>query len=406
MDLQAKLEVLSDAAKYDASCASSGSTNAPPAGALGSTDGMGICHSYTPDGRCVSLLKVLLTNFCVYDCVYCVNRISSDTRRARFSVEELVQLTLDFYRRNYIEGLFLSSGVMKSPDYTVEQMVAVAQTLREKHRFFGYIHLKMVPGVSPELLAKAGRFADRLSANVEMPTEQDLRKYAPQKTLDQVDQTMSVVASHVEEARDAATRFKSAPRFAPAGQSTQMLVGASPATDRDLLGTADRLYTQHRLRRVYYSAYSPIPSADVRLPAKAPPLVREHRLYQADWLVRFYGFGVQEITTETTPNLDLALDPKLAWALRSRELFPVDVNRAPREQLLRIPGLGVRTVERVIQARRWHAISLGDLKRMRVSLPKVTPFVVTSDHRPVRLLEREDLELRLRAPAQQLALFA
>jgi putative DNA modification/repair radical SAM protein len=403
MDLRTKLEVLSDAAKYDASCASSGSKNAPPKGALGSTDGMGICHSYTPDGRCVSLLKVLLTNFCIYDCVYCVNRISSDTRRARFSVDELVQLTLDFYRRNYIEGLFLSSGVLKNADYTVELMVEVARKLRQEHRFFGYIHLKMVPGASRELLEKAGLFADRLSANVEMPTAKDLQKYAPQKTLDQVDQTMAIVRDKVDEAKEETARSARAPAFAPAGQSTQMLVGASPATDRELLGTADRLYSQHRLRRVYYSAYSPIPGSDVRLPARAPPLVREHRLYQADWLVRFYGFKVEEITTAAAPNLDLDLDPKLAWAMRCRELFPIDLNRAPRELLLRIPGLGVRTVDRIVRARRWHAVRIDDLRRLRVSLAKVQPFVITPDHRPTRLLER--LERRQIAPRVQLGLF-
>ena len=374
MELATKLEVLSDAAKYDASCASSGSTNSPPKGALGSTDGMGICHSYTPDGRCVSLLKVLLTNICVYDCVYCVNRISSDTRRARFSVSELVTLTLDFYRRNYIEGLFLSSGVIKNADYTVELMVEVARVLREEHQFYGYIHLKMVPGASKALLEKAGRFADRLSANIEMATPVDLQKYAPQKTFAQVDQTMTVVKQKLDEVQGE----KKAPRFAPAGQSTQMLIGAANETDQQVLATSDRLYTQHKLRRVYYSAYSPIPAADIRLPAKAPPLVREHRLYQADWLVRFYGFTVKELTTDAAPNLDLGLDPKLTWALRTRDIFPVDLNRAPRELLLRVPGLGVRTVTRLIVARRFHSISLSDLKQLRVSLSKVMPFVSSS----------------------------
>ncbi len=406
MELKTKLEVLSDAAKYDASCASSGSKNAPPKGAIGSTDGMGICHSFTPDGRCVSLLKVLLTNHCIYDCVYCVNRITSDTKRARFEVNELVNLTLDFYRRNYIEGLFLSSGVIKSPDYTVELMVEVARQLREVHRFYGYIHLKMVPGASKELLEKAGRFADRLSANIEMATPVDLKKYAPQKTFEQVEHTMTVVKNKLDQARDEKTKFSKAPKFAPAGQSTQMLVGAASETDQQVLATSNRLYTQHKLRRVYYSAYSPIPEADIRLPAKAPPLVREHRLYQADWLVRFYGFHVRELTTTSAPNLDLGMDPKLTWALRTRDIFPVDVNKAPKEMLLRVPGFGVRTVQRVINARRFHSISLADLKRLRVSLPKVMPFVVTSDHRPVRLLDRADLAQRMRGPATQLGLFA
>lgn len=405
MDLRRKLTVLADAAKYDASCASSGSRRSAPPGGIGNTEGMGICHSYTPDGRCVSLLKILLTNHCVFDCQYCVNRLSSDVPRARFTPEEVATLTLDFYKRNYIEGLFLSSGVLKNPDYTMEQMVAAARLLRVDHRFGGYIHLKAAPGVSRELLEQAGRFADRLSVNVELPTERDLAALAPQKTLPAIESVMHDVQVRVDEARHEAPR--GAPAFAPAGQSTQMIVGATPATDREVLETSTRLYRTHGLRRVYFSAFSPIPHADERLPGKAPPLVREHRLYQADWLVRFYGFSATELTSEAAPDLDLAMDPKLAWALRNRAFFPVDVNRAPREALLRVPGFGVRTVARVLRMRRHRALTLEDLARLRVPCKRAAPFVVTAgDSVAARtLLDRRDLRVHV-AGAEQLDLFA
>jgi putative DNA modification/repair radical SAM protein len=376
MDVGTKLSILADAAKYDASCASSGTTKRDSrSGGLGSTTGAGICHSYTPDGRCVSLLKILLTNFCVYDCLYCINRKSSDVRRARFTPDEVVNLTMDFYRRNYIEGLFLSSGIIQNPDYTMEQVVKVARTLRETHQFRGYIHLKTIPEASPALIAEAGRWADRISINVELPTAQDLQALAPEKNLARIGSTMNVI-------RDRIVQAKAAP-FAPAGQSTQMIVGATPTADRAILDQASSLYATHKLRRVYYSAFSPIPDASSALPIMAPPLVREHRLYQADWLLRFYGFSVQELTTEAEPQLSLAMDPKLAWALRHPEHFPVDLNRAPRESLLRVPGLGVKNVERLLTMRRWHRASLADLTRLRVPLKKIMPFVITADHRPV-----------------------
>jgi putative DNA modification/repair radical SAM protein len=358
------LAVLADAAKYDASCASSGSNRARSANGIGNTEGMGICHSYTPDGRCVSLLKILLTNYCVYDCQYCVNRISSDVERAKFEPEEVVSLTLDFYRRNYIEGLFLSSGVLKNADYTMERLTRVAKLLREEHQFGGYIHLKAVPGADERLLREAGRYADRLSANLELVTSADLEKLAPEKKREDVDSAMATIAREIEQAKDAlggsrrragftedgSTLLRSPQSFAPAGQSTQIIVGATPTSDHAILGAASTLYATHGLRRVYYSAFSPIPHADPRLPVKTPPLVREHRLYQADWLMRFYGFAADELTA-VSENLSLDYDPKLAWALAHRELFPVDVNRASREQLLRVPGLGVRNVERILTVR-------------------------------------------------------
>jgi putative DNA modification/repair radical SAM protein len=399
---QEKLAILADAAKYDASCASSGGPkrNARNGRGVGSTTGAGICHSYTPDGRCVSLLKILLTNFCLYDCAYCVNRRSSNVRRARFSVEEVVRLTIDFYKRNYIEGLFLSSGIIRSADYTMEQLVRVARALRLQHDFRGYIHLKTIPEASEELLAEAGRYADRLSINIELPTEAGLRRLAPEKRSGSIRRTMAGLRLRI----DAAAEPK-APRFAPAGQSTQMIVGADGASDATILATSASLYAAYQLKRVYYSAFSPIPEASPGLPPQAPPLAREHRLYQADWLIRYYDFGAEEIVEAADGMLDLAIDPKLAWALRHRGRFPVDVNVAERELLLRVPGLGKRSVERLLKVRRHQTLRLDDLARLAVSLRKVLPFVVTVDHRPTRLLERADLRAMMRT-AQQLTLFA
>ncbi|MEP6692684.1 MAG: putative DNA modification/repair radical SAM protein, partial [Gemmatimonadaceae bacterium] len=364
MDVATKLGILADAAKYDASCASSGSKGRRAArNGIGSTEGMGICHSYTPDGRCVSLLKILLTNYCVYDCRYCINRRSSGVRRARFTPDEVVSLTLDFYRRNYIEGLFLSSGIIQSADYTMEQLVAVARALRRDHGFAGYIHLKTIPDAAPELVNEAGRWADRVSINIELPRQGDLDALAPEKNLVQITRAMTAVRDRIDESRAETSVARGTPRFAPAGQSTQMIVGATDASDAAILSTATRLYDVQRLRRVYYSAFSPIPDASPDLPPAAPPLVREHRLYQADWLVRFYGFCAAELTTEARPNLDLAIDPKLAWALDHRERFPVDINRASKHDLLRIPGIGARSVKRILAARRWHRLRLDDLTR-------------------------------------------
>ena len=401
MDVRTKLAILADAAKYDASCASSGSRGrrAGPRG-IGSTEGLGICHSYTPDGRCVSLLKLLLTNYCVYDCGYCINRRSSGVRRARFTPAEVVWLTLEFYRRNYIEGLFLSSGIIRGPDYTMEQLVAVARTLRQEHGFGGYIHLKTIPNAAPELIREAGRHADRLSINVELPRQQDLDALAPEKALVQITGAMGVVREGIAEAGVA-----KALRFAPAGQATQMIVGATDATDGAMLEAASELYDRARLRRVYYSAYSPIPDASPALPPAAAPLLREHRLYQADWLMRFYGFAPRELTSPDAPNLDLGVDPKLAWALRHRERFPVDVNRADRRELLRVPGLGVRNVDRLLGMRRWHRVRVDDLSRLRVPLARALPFLVTADHSPGSLPDRLDLRRRI-AARDQLDFFA
>ncbi|WP_312002585.1 putative DNA modification/repair radical SAM protein [Stenotrophomonas sepilia] len=421
METIRKLAILADAAKYDASCASSGSgkRDSRASGGIGSTEDMGICHSYTPDGRCVSLLKILLTNFCVYDCAYCVNRVSSNVPRARFSVDEVVTLTLDFYKRNYIEGLFLSSGIIRNADYTMEQMVEVARQLREEHRYAGYIHLKTIPEASPELLASAGRYADRLSINVELPTEAGLSALAPEKTVHSIRGAMGELRWRIEEAKEARkaptavapTSIRSTrprpPRFAPAGQSTQMIVGADGANDRQILASADSLYGNYRMRRVYYSAFSPIPDASRQLPLQPPPLQREHRLYQADWLLRFYGYGVDEITDTTQDGmLDLDIDPKMAWAIRHPERFPVDLNRAPKEMLLRVPGLGVRNVKRVLMARRHGRLRVADIARLKAPMSKLLPFVLLADHHPRKALDDPAaLRAQLAPPPRQGSLF-
>jgi len=406
-----KLEILADAAKYDASCASSGTAKRNSAGSakgIGSTEGMGICHAYAPDGRCISLLKILLTNHCVFDCHYCINRKSSNVRRARFTPQEVVDLTLSFYRRNYIEGLFLSSGIVKSSNHTMEQLVEVARLLREEHDFRGYVHLKTIPEADPELVHQAGLYADRVSINVELPTDAGLTRLAPDKSARQIEGAMAGVKRDIVEAKDAKKRFKHAPRFAPAGQSTQMIVGADAATDADIVGKASRLYDNFRLRRVYYSAFSPIPDASAVLPLKRPPLIREHRLYQSDWLMRFYGYQPAEVmqATEADGNLPLDIDPKLAWALKFRERFPVDVNRASKEALLRVPGLGVRAVQRILASRRHRTMRLEDVARLTVSIGKVRPFIVTADWRPVMLSDRADLRALLAPKQEQMELFA
>lgn len=395
MDVQSKLRILADAAKYDASCSSSGSNRKRPDGGLGNGAGIGICHSYTPDGRCISLLKILLTNFCVYDCSYCINRVSSDTPRARFTPQEVVTLTLEFYKRNYIEGLFLSSGVIQSPDYTMEDLVQVARSLRTDHGFGGYIHLKAVPGASRELMLEAGRWADRLSANIELPTQADLDKLAPAKNHGEIENSMVQIRDGISEAKETKQRFAS-------GQSTQMIVGATATADSSILATASHLYSAYRLRRVYYSGFSPIPFADGRLPVSRAPLVREHRLYQADWLMRFYGFEAEELTQPAQQNLSLEQDPKLAWALRNRHRFPVDVNRASQAELLRVPGLGVRNVKRMLKIRRHMRLRMVDLAQLRVPLTKARPFIVTADHNPdVFRLDRVSLPGQF----QQMSLF-
>ena len=432
MLIQRKLAILADAAKYDASCASSGTSKRSSVGGrgIGSTEGSGICHSYAPDGRCISLLKILLTNFCQYDCLYCVNRVTSNVPRARFTVEEVVQLTLDFYRRNCIEGLFLSSGIIQSPDYTMEQVVEVARVLRVDHDFRGYIHLKTIPDASPELLQKAGRYADRLSINVELPTVESLESLAPEKDGAAIRRSMARLRVHIDdakgEARDASAvsvmsmpqskpKRASAPKFAPAGQSTQMIVGADATDDRTILSASANLYGAYRLRRVYYSAFSPIPDASSSLPLAAPPMIREHRLYQADWLMRFYGFAHDEIVPPSVAGqpdapgsgmLSLDVDPKLAWALAHRDRFPVDLNAAPREMMLRVPGLGVKAVERLLVARRVRKLRSDDLSRLHVPLKKVMPFVLTVDHKPGRALDAADLAAYLKPQPVQASLFS
>ena len=428
--LQNKLAILADAAKYDASCASSGTRKRDSVGGrgIGSTEGSGICHSYAPDGRCISLLKILLTNFCTYDCLYCVNRVSSNVPRARFTVDEVVRLTLDFYRRNCIEGLFLSSGIIQSPDYTMEQVVEVARRLREDHDFRGYIHLKTIPDASPELLARAGLFADRLSINIELPTQGSLQALAPEKDGVAIRRSMARLRGHIDDAKGAAkdqsrvsiislpqsrrAGRSAAPVFAPAGQSTQMIVGADATDDRTILSASASLYGDFKMRRVYYSAFSPIPDASARFPLKAPPLMREHRLYQADWLIRFYGFTHDEIVPDSTDAsapasgmLSLDIDPKLAWALAHRAQFPVDLNRAPREMLLRVPGLGVKSVLRILQARRARDVRASDLLRLHVPLTKVWPFVLLPDHHPGATLDATNLAGRLHDTPAQASLF-
>ena len=415
LDTREKLAILADAAKYDASCASSGTAkrDSKDGKGLGSTEGMGICHAYAPDGRCISLLKILLTNSCIFDCHYCINRKSSNVRRARFTAAEVVHLTLSFYKRNYIEGLFLSSGIIGSSDYTMEQMVEVARSLREDHHFRGYIHLKTIPDADPALVHQAGLHADRLSINVELPTANGLKRLAPEKDGARIESAMAANRADIADNKDARTKYRSAPRFAPAGQSTQMIVGADAATDSDIVRRASGLYDRFGLRRVYYSAFSPIPDASAVLPLQRPPLMREHRLYQSDWLMRFYDYTPAEVVAaadEATGMLPLDIDPKLAWALKFRDRFPVDVNRAPREMLLRVPGLGVKAVYAILTSRRWRRLRLDDVARLTVSVAKLRPFIIAEDWRPVVLADKAELGGTVKPPVapkkQQLELFA
>jgi putative DNA modification/repair radical SAM protein len=410
LTLQKKLSILADAAKYDASCASSGTERRDSKkGGIGSTEGA-ICHSYAPDGRCISLLKLLLTNFCVYDCAYCLSRSSSNVERARFSVAEVVALVLDFYRRNYIEGLFLSSGIIRSPDYTMEQMVLVAKTLRLEHGFHGYIHLKVIPNAAPELLAEAATYADRLSTNIELPTDLSLETLAPEKTPRAIRTAMAEIERVREESRPERKKSdakKPKTTLAPAGQSTQMIIGADATDDAGILKRSSTLYAGYGLKRVYYSAFSPIPDASSKLPLQPPPLMREHRLYQADWLMRFYGFDADEIAGGGEGGfLDLKIDPKLAWALKHRELFPLDVNRADRELLLRVPGLGVSSVNAIVASRRHHRLTLADLVRLCASPKKIRAFVVADDWTPGTSLDDSRLRARMLPEPKQLSLFA
>ncbi|MEM7571442.1 MAG: putative DNA modification/repair radical SAM protein [Bacteroidota bacterium] len=377
--IQEKLAILADAAKYDVSCASSGSNRKNTKDGLGNSTGMGICHTYTQDGRCVSLLKILLTNYCIYDCAYCVSRSSNDVKRAAFTVDEVVDLTINFYRRNYIEGLFLSSGIFKNVDYTMERLVRIAKRLRTDHKFNGYIHLKAIPGASDELIHEAGLYADRLSVNLEMPSERSLKKVAPEKNYAEVYQPMNYLTEAIQGYREEKKQLRSTPKFSPAGQSTQMVIGASPESDQQILGLADSLYQQQKLKRVYYSGYVPI-SDDYRLPViQSPPVQREHRLYQADWLMRFYQFKVDEIVDSSHPNLDPEIDPKLAYALRHPEEFPIDVNQASRRDLLRIPGVGPKSVKRILEARRFGLLRKEELQRIGIIWKRAKFFLICAD---------------------------
>lgn len=378
LPFEQRLEILADSAKYDVSCSSSGSSHAGKAGALGSTAASGICHSWSADGRCISLLKILLTNACIYDCAYCLNRRSNDIPRAAFTPDEIVDLTMNFYRRNYIEGLFLSTGVVRSADYTMEQLIVVARRLREEERFNGYIHLKLVPGADPALIAQAGRYADRVSINIELPSQRSLALLAPDKPREAVIGPLRQVSGLIVEAKAARKGSRKAPRFAQAGQSTQLIVGATPESDHQIITLTEGLYKRLELKRVYYSAFVPV-SSDNRLPAlPTPPLLREHRLYQADWLLRFYGFSAHELLDETHPNLDMRFDPKSDWALRHLDLFPVEVNRADYEVLLRVPGIGVRSAQRIVQARRGTRLGEAELKKLGVVLKRARYFLTTS----------------------------
>lgn len=371
-----KLKILAESAKYDVSCSSSGTSRSHKKGAIGSAAGWGICHSFAEDGRCISLLKIMLTNYCMYDCAYCINRQSNDLRRATLSVSELVNLTIEFYRRNYIEGLFLSSGVVRSPDYTMERLVKAVKDLRLIHRFNGYIHLKSIPGASQELVNEAGLYADRLSVNIEIPNEKSLQILAPEKDFNSVFQPMRYIQQGVLQSAEERKRFRHAPRFAPAGQSTQMIVGATPDTDKDILWLSSALYQRPTMKRVYYSGFIPVNNYDTRLPIlKQPPLVRENRLYQADWLLRFYQFKVDEIVNDAFPDLDLEVDPKLSWALRHPEAFPVDINKADFEMLLRVPGIGVKSAKLIVVSRRYSRLGAEQLKKIGIVMKKAQYFI-------------------------------
>ena len=396
MDLQDKLTILADAAKYDAACTSSGVRRSSKAGMIGNTSSSlaGCCHTFSADGRCVTLLKVLMSNYCVYDCKYCVNRCSNDTPRAAFTPEELAELTIGFYRRNYIEGLFLSSGVIRSPDHTMELMIRALRILREQYRFNGYIHAKTIPGASPELVTALGMLADRLSVNIEMPSEAALTRLCPHKTKDAILRPMGQISTELKQNKEELAKYHHAPQFAPAGQSTQMIVGASGETDRHILLLSESLYARYRLKRVFFSAYVPVVE-DRSLPAldTKPPLLREHRLYQADWLLRFYGFSAKELLDEANPNFNEALDPKCCWALQHLELFPVEVNTAELETLLRVPGIGPVAARRILVNRRVASLGFEELKRLGVVLKRARYFITCNGKRDTRLALQPELLL-------------
>ena len=388
-----KLNILADAAKYDVSCSSSGSNRKNKTNGLGNAEGMGICHSYTPDGRCVSLLKILLTNYCIYDCAYCVTRVSNDIKRAAFKVQEVVDLTINFYRRNYIEGLFLSSGIFKSPDHTMERLIQVAKKLRLEENFNGYIHLKSIPGASDELMYEAGLYADRLSVNIEIPTKEGLKLLAPDKNRKDFLQPMNKVKNEIQKYKSERKLIKSTPKYATAGQSTQMTVGATNETDAEVMYTATYLYKKYNMKRVYYSGYIPI-SYDSRLPAIGTevPMLRENRLYQTDWLLRFYGFSIEELLNKNHPNLDSDIDPKLSWALRNLHHFPIDINKADKQLLARVPGLGMKSVYKILHGRKYRKLNWEHLHKMGVALNRAKYFITcnsrnfeTKDYTPAQI---------------------
>ena len=407
MDVMEKLTILTDAAKYDAACTSSGASRGSRAGYIGNTSSSvaGCCHTFSADGRCVTLLKVLMTNCCVYDCKYCVNRCSNDTRRAAFTPEELADLTIQFYRRNYIEGLFLSSGVMVSPDYTTERMIRCLELLRHHYRFNGYIHAKTIPGTDPDLVQRLGLLADRLSVNIELPSEQGLQTLAPNKTRKAIFRPMGLITNTLRENKEELVKYRHTPRFAPAGQSTQMIIGATPDSDRHILSLTQALYDKYRLKRVFYSAYVPVventllPSLDTK-----PPLLREHRLYQADWLLRFYGFRAEELLDEDDPNFNPLVDPKCSWALKHPAFFPVEINTASREELLRVPGIGTVSTRRILYARRARKLEHEDLRKLGVVMKRAQYFITCKGKILDGVCRRPDSILRNLAALERTAL--
>jgi len=414
--IREKLNILADAAKYDVSCSSSGGTRKNDNKGLGDSHASGICHTYTEDGRCVSLLKILLTNHCIYDCAFCVSRKSNDIERAAFTVEEVVSLTINFYRRNFIEGLFLSSGIFKNADFTMERLLKVVKKLRLEERFNGYIHLKTIPGASEELIREAGLYADRMSINLEMPTEKGLKLLAPEKSHEDVKRPLGFVQNQIVQFNDEKKLIKSTPKFVPAGQSTQMVIGATPETDKDIMHTADAFYKNFSLKRVYYSGYIPI-SHDNRLPliGTQPPLIRENRLYQTDWLMRFYGFNVNELLNDANPHLDVDIDPKLSWALRNLQFFPIDINVAAYKMILRIPGIGVSSAKKIVQARKFGKLRIDQLKKIGIAYNRAKHFIKCADT-PYQLKDYQGTQIKsfilaesqskyLKNDVQQLILF-
>ncbi|MEG0153262.1 MAG: putative DNA modification/repair radical SAM protein [Niameybacter sp.] len=415
MDLKTKLEILSDAAKYDVSCSSSGSNRKPEKGKLGSTNTSGICHSFTPDGRCISLLKILLTNYCVYDCAYCINRHSNDIPRATFTVDEVVNLTINFYRRNYIEGLFLSSAIIQNPNHTMELLTAILRKLRNEYNFRGYIHVKAIPGASDDLIKECGLYADRMSVNIELPSSQSLKLLAPNKAAHDILKPMNLIRTNIIEHQDNLKAFRHAPLFVPGGQSTQLIVGATPESDLKIMQLSEGLYNKYDLKRVYYSAYIPINQGSHLPIIKSPPVMREHRLYQGDWLLRYYGFKVHELLDTIHPNFDINFDPKTSWALRHMDQFPLEVNTAPFELLIRVPGIGIRGAKKIISSRRLAPLSFDDLKKLRIILKRAQYFIlcqgkyngnISYDEEKIRLAIKPELDLNLiEQSSQQLSLF-